>query len=411
MEKQKFFLNCQKQFLDTANKLNLKTEIIEELKEPQRIIKFQIPIKTDNGKKKVFFGFRSQHNNALGPYKGGIRFHQNVSEDEVKALSMLMTWKCSLLNLPFGGGKGGIIVNPKELSKKELEKLSRGYVKAIFPFLGENIDIPAPDVNTNAQIMEWMIDEYFKLTGKKSFAAFTGKPLNLWGLEGREEATGYGGVVILKKLANSFKLNPQKTTIAIQGFGNVGSNFAYFAQKEGYKIIAVSEVDNGIFKEGGLNIEEILECKKRTGKISICIKNFDKEIKNKQLLELNVDVLVLAAVENVISKNNAEKIKGKYIIEMANGPITPDAEGILEKRKIFSVPDILSNSGGVVASYFEWIQSKEKKRWKKEKTFVELSKKLSKSFDEVFFLSKKKKINLREASYILSVDKVAKSIK
>jgi len=418
MKNKKFFLDSQKQLKKIADILKIESEILQELEEPHRVIKFQIPVLMDNGKKKIFSGFRVQHNNALGPYKGGIRFHPDISEDEIKTLAMLMTWKCALVGLPFGGGKGGVIVEPRKLSRGELERLSRGYVQRVFPLIGPDTDIPAPDINTNPQIMAWMTDEYSKLKGEDSPAAFTGKPKDPWGLEGREEATGYGGVIILKKLQQIFGFKPKETTIAIQGFGNVGSNFAHFAFQEGYKIIALSEEEGGIYVSEGLNPEETLRCREQKGKIaecycvgSVCDLNFGKQITNEELLEMEVDVLVPAAVENVITEKNAPKIKAKYIIEMANSPVTPQAEVILEKKGIISVPDILANAGGVIASYFEWLQSKEKKKWEKEKVFKELSKILERAFDTVWDLSKKEKINLRKAAYLLAIERVAKAMK
>jgi len=417
MKIQKFFLDSQKQFNEINNILEIKPEIFQELKEPNRFIKFQIPVLMDNGKKKIFFGFRSQHNNALGPYKGGIRFHPKVSEDEIKALSMLMTWKCSLVNLPFGGAKGGVIVDPYKLSKGELERLSKGYVQGIFPWLGPEIDVPAPDMNTNPQIMGWMADEYSKLKGEDSPAAFTGKSLDDWGLEGRGEATGFGGVVILERLRKIFNFKPEDTTLAIQGFGNVGSFFARFAFEKGYKIIAVSEQQGGIYVSKGLDPEQTIQCREEKGKIaecycvgSVCDANFGKQITNEELLEMEVDILVPAAVEDVITEGNASKIKAKYIIEMANGPITSEAEKILEKRKILSVPDILANAGGVTASYFEWLQSKEKKRWQKKMVLDKLSEILEKAFDEVWALSKKEDMSFRKAAYLLAIDRVVKTI-
>jgi len=417
MSKLGFFSEIQQQFKEIANILNLSPEIIKGLQEPKLVVKFQIPVRMNNGKTKIFFGFRSQHNNTLGPYKGGVRFHPAVSEEGVKALSMLMTWKCSLVDLPFGGGKGGVIVDPKKLSKTELEGLSRGYVKAIFPLIGPDIDVPAPDVNTNAQIMAWMTDEYSRLKGEDSPAAFTGKPLKPWGLEGREEATGYGGVVILEKLKEIFNFEPKETTVAIQGFGNVGSNFARFAFQKGYKIIAISEKEGGILVNRGLDPEETLRCREKTGKIagcycvgSVCDSNLGQPISNQDLLEMEVDILVPAAVEDVITRENASAIKAKYVIEMANGPITSEAQAVLEKRKILSVPDFLANAGGVTASYFEWLQSKEKQRWQKEKSLRKLSEILEKAFDGVWYLSKKKNITLRRASYLIAVGRVAKAI-
>jgi len=418
MANQRFFLDTKRQFQEIAQILKLTPEIIQELEEPQRVIKFQIPVKMDDGKIKIFFGFRSQHNNTLGPYKGGIRFHPEVSEDEIKALSMLMTWKCSLTGLPFGGGKGGVIVEPRKLSQRELEQLSRGYVRGIFPWIGPDIDIAAPDMNTNAQIMAWMTDEYSKMKGEDSPAAFTGKPLEMWGLSGRNEATGYGGVIILKKLVESFGLKPQNTTLAIQGFGNVGSNFAHFACQEGFKILAISEADGGVYVERGLDPEATMRCRETKGKISgcycaasVCDLKLGREVSNEELLEMEVDVLIPAAVEDVLTKENAPKVRAKFIVEMANGPITLEAEALLEKKGIITIPDILVNSGGVIASYFEWLQSKEKKKWDKEKVFQELSKILVESFERVWDFAHKEKISLRKAAEILAVERVAKAMK
>jgi len=413
-----FFLECKEQFIEIANVLKLNSEIIEELKEPHRLIKLQIPVLMDNGETKIFLGFRSQHNNILGPYKGGIRFHQKVSEDEVKALSMLMTWKCSLVDIPFGGAKGGIIINPLELSRGELERLSRGYVKEVFSWIGPQKDVPAPDINTNPQIMGWMVDEYSKIAGKDSPAAFTGKPQQLKGLAGRKEATGYGGVVILKKLQEKFGFEPSQTTLAIQGFGNVGYNFTQFAYAEGYRIVAVSEAEGGIYVKEGLNPEKTLKCKEEKGKIagcycigSVCSLRQGKEITNEELLEMEVDVLIPAAVEDVITKENAPKIKAKYIIEMANEPITPEAEDFLEKRGVIIIPDILANSGGVIASYFEWLQNNQENLWEKDKVFKNLSEILRKSFDKVWDLAEKEKTCLKKAAYLLAVSRVAGAIK
>ncbi len=418
MSNQSFFIHTKKQLEEVARVLKLKPPIFRKLEKPDRIIKFEIPIKMDNGKIKKFNGYRCQHNNVLGPYKGGIRYHPSVTEEGVLALATLMTWKCSLVGLPFGGAKGGVRVNPFKLSQRELKRLSRGYVQKVFSWIGPDKDVPAPDVNTNPQIMAWMVDEFSKKAGKFSPASFTGKPLDLWGLEGRGEATGYGGVVILKELSKKLNLKPKKTTVAIQGFGNVGYYFADFAYKQGYKILAVSEDYGGINVEKGLNPEETLECKKEKGKIigcycvgSICNLDYGKKITNEELLEMDVDVLVPAAVEEVITKNNAHKVKAKYIIEMANGPIAPEAEEILEQRGVKIIPDILANSGGVIASYFEWLQSKEKKKWKKERVRKELSKILERSFDKVWNLAKEKNISHRKAALILAIEGVVEAMK
>lgn len=413
MDNKNFFLESQKQLEEIADVLKIEPEIAEELRNPQRMVKFQIPVRMDDGKIKIFFGFRCQHNNARGPYKGGIRFDAEVSEEEIKALSMLMSWKCSLVNLPFGGAKGGVIVDPRKLSEPELERLSRGYVRAIFPLIGPETDIPAPDVNTNPQIMAWMVDEYSKIKRKSKWAAFTGKPLDKWGLEGRTEATGYGGVVVLEQLRKALDLKPKPTTLAIQGFGNVGSNFANFAFQKGYKIIAVSEKQGGIFVPDGLNPDQTIRCREEKGRIagcycvgSVCDLSYGEQITNEELLEMEVDILVPAAVESVITEQNASRIKADYIIEMANGPLTGPAHDILEQENKIVVPDILANAGGVIGSYLEWLQSQQKKKWEKEQVFDELSKRLEKSFSEIWDLSKQENINLRKAAYRIAINRI-----
>jgi len=418
MNTQNFFSHTKKQLKEIARVLKLKPSVFWKLEKPDRMIKFEILVKMDSGKIKKFKGYRCQYNNALGPYKGGIRYHTCVTEDEIKALATLMTWKCSLVGLPFGGAKGGVAVDPKKLSQGELERLSRGYVQKVFPYIGPDKDIPAPDINTNPQIMAWMIDEYSKKAGKFSPAAFTGKPHDLWGLDGRGEATGYGGVIVLKELSKRLNFNPQKTTLAIQGFGNVGYYFADWAHKEGYTILAVSEQEGGSYVNKGLNPKKTLKCKEEKGSVTkcycwknVCDLRFGRPISNKELLEMDVDVLVPAAVEEVITKKNASKIKAKYIIEMANGPIAPEAEEVLEKRGIEIIPDILANSGGVIASYFEWLQSKQQKKWKREKVRKELSKILKESFDKVWNLAKEENICLRKAALILAIKRVVEVMK
>ncbi len=431
MAKQDFFVHIKKQFKEVAEVLKLRPSVFHKLEKPNKVIKFKIPVKMDNGKVRKFNAYRCQHNNILGPYKGGIRYHSRVTEEGVCALATLMTWKCSLVGLPFGGAKGGIEVDPFKISSRELEKISRGYVQKVSPWIGPNKDIPAPDVNTNPQIMAWMVDEYIKKSKTKKplpasrqekskiklLGTFTGKPLDLWGLESREEATGYGGVVILKALSKKLNLNSKNTTLAIQGFGNVGYYFADNAYKQGYKILAISEDYGGINVKKGLNPKETLECKRKKGKIvgcycvgNICNLGLGGEISNKELLEADVDILVPAAVEEVITKNNAHKVKAKYIIEMANGPITPEAEEILKQRGVKIIPDILANAGGVIASYFEWLQSQQGKKWKKARTLNELSKILEKSFNEVWNLAERKKICYRKASLILAIKRVAEKL-
>ncbi|KKP70182.1 glutamate dehydrogenase [candidate division CPR3 bacterium GWF2_35_18] len=403
------YQNAMKQIDKIAKIINLDPDIKERLSEPDRVLTVAIPVKMDNGKIKVFTGFRSQYNNARGPYKGGIRYHQNVSLSEVKALSAWMTWKCSVAGIPYGGGKGGIIVNPKELSIGELERLSRGYIRAIWQFIGSDVDVPAPDVNTTSQIMAWMVDEYAKLTGKLDLAVITAKPLEIGGSQGRTEATGQGGVYVLEALAKEFKLKPSATKIAVQGFGNVGYYFALLAQKAGFKIVALSDSRGGIYSEKGFDVETVKKYKKETGKIQ----DFKgaKNITNDELLELPVTILVPAALESVITKDNAPKIKTKLIIEMANGPITPEADVILHDKKVLFVPDVLSNSGGVTVSYFEWVQNRMGYYWTKEEVFNKLKPIMVNAFKEGLTAARKYNIDMRMGVYSLAVQKVADAMK
>lgn len=391
----------------SAKKINLNEEEIEFIIQPDRVIEVKLPVKMDDGKLKIFIGFRSQHNNVLGPYKGGIRFHPQVSREEIIALSTLMTLKCAVCSLPLGGGKGGVTVDPQLLSEKELEGLSRAYARAIAPFIGEDIDIPAPDVNTDARIMDWMLDEYEKVIGKKSPATFTGKSLDKGGSLGRTQATGRGGVVVMESFLKMDGKNYQK--IAIQGFGNVGYWFAKIAWEKGFKIVAISDSKGGIFNPKGLNPEELMAVKEKTGSVA----NFSqgKVISNEELLELPTEILVPAALENVITAKNASKIKAKLIVEMANGPINEDAYPLLEKKKITCIPDILANAGGVVVSYFEWLQNKNKEKWSERKVNQKLEYQLNSAFKEVFAVSQKYQVNLKEAAFISALNKIRKKLK
>ncbi|PKM92111.1 MAG: glutamate dehydrogenase, partial [Euryarchaeota archaeon HGW-Euryarchaeota-1] len=394
----------QEELKKVAEIMNLEPELLEQLKVPNMVLTFALPIKMDDGETKVFIGFRSQHNNSRGPYKGGIRFHQNVTEDEVKALSIWMSLKCAVADIPYGGGKGGVIVDPKQLSPNELEKLARAYIREIAPIIGEDKDVPAPDVNTNSQIMAWMLDEYQKRTGDYRLGVLTGKPVEMGGSLGRTEATGLGGVYVLEFLSEKLNLNSEETKIAVQGVGNVGYWFIKMAQKMGYKIVAVSDSKGGIYNEKGLNIDKVMEHKKTTGAVS----NFDgsSNISNNDLLKLDVDVLVPAALENVIDASNINEIKAKAIIEMANGPIDPKVDDILKDKDIINIPDVLSNSGGVTVSYFEWVQNKQGYYWSKEKVFDELKKKMEVAFNDVWETKENLKINPRMAAYVVAVKKI-----
>lgn len=400
------FESARKQLSLAAKIANLDKNKTEQLMSPDRYVEVSIPVVMDNGEQKIFKGFRSQHNNARGAYKGGIRYHQDVNLDEVRALSFWMSFKNAVVNVPFGGGKGGIIVNPKELSEKELEQLSRGFVKKMYPVLGPEMDVPAPDVNTNGQIMNWMVDEYQKITGNpKSQAVFTGKPLGKGGSEGREEATGFGGVYVLGQILDNKILDIGKgNKIAIQGYGNVATFFAKAAKDLGFSIVALSDSKGGIYNESGLDLDAVAAHKKSTGSL----KDFSglKNISNSELLELPVDVLVPAALENVLTKENAENIKAKLIIEMANGPTTPEADEIFEKNGVTVIPDILANSGGVATSYFEWYQNMHNEAWKKDEVLEKLKDLMVKAFAGVLEQKNKYNTTFRNGAYIVAAERI-----
>lgn len=382
---------------------------LKNLKKPQKVQKATLRIKLDNGKTKSFRAFRSQHNNSRGPYKGGIRFHLNVSEDEVKALSTWMSIKNAVIGIPYGGGKGGIIVDPRKLSENELERLSKAYAKYFSKYIGPWKDIPAPDVNTGGREMAWMLEEYEKSIGQSSPAAFTGKPIELGGSLGRTEATGRGGVNILEFYAKNKGINPKTTKIAIQGFGNVGFWFAKIASDLGYKIVSVSDSSGGFYYKIGLEVEDVLNFKREYGsfkKASLSRKCKYKFISNEELLGLSVDVLIPAALENAITKQNVKNVRAKAIIEMANGPTTPDADEILDNKKIDVIPDVLANAGGVTVSYFEWVQNLHGYYWKEDQVNTELREIMKKAFDSIYQIKKEKKVTWRKAAYILALKRL-----
>ncbi len=413
------FTNATKQLENAAELLNLNKNILEILKNPKGILEVSIPIKMDSGKTKVFKGYRSQYNDALGPFKGGIRFHPKVNLSEVKALSAWMTWKCAVVGLPLGGGKGGVVVDPKKLSAKEIEKLSRGYVQAMKDFIGPEKDILAPDVYTNPQIMAWMMDEFSRIKGYNVPGFVTGKPIEVGGARGRKFSTAQGGIYVLEKAVKRLKMNSEKTIVAIQGFGNAGSFVAKILSALGYNIVAVSDSRGGVvidqesgirnqkFKNNGLNIKNIIKFKKETGSV-VGFPN-TKTITNEQLLKLDVDILIPAALENVITEKNASRIKAKLIIELANGPITPEADIILEKKGIIVVPDILANAGGVIVSYFEWVQNLQNYYWTEKENISKLKTIIEKSFDKVWAKKECSNISMRLAAYMVAVERVAKA--
>ncbi len=392
-----------------CDKLGLEDEVYEIFSKPQRFLEVSIPVKMDDGTVKVFTGYRSQHNNALGPTKGGIRFHQNVSVDEVKALSIWMTFKSSLLGLPYGGGKGGVIVDPTTLSQGELERLSRGYIDAIADFIGPQVDIPAPDVNTNGQIMAWMLDEYNKIVRKDTPAVITGKPLSVGGSKGRSAATGLGVAIAAREAAKRIGIDLKKARIAVQGFGNVGSSTANFLYDFGAKIVAVADVWGAIYDEEGLDIAALRKYNAEHGKIE----GFpgSKTIDRDEVLYMDVDILVPAAMENVLTSENASKVKAKIVCEGANGPTTPEAETILNKKNIVVVPDILANAGGVTVSYFEWVQNLYNYYWTDEEVSQKEELMMMDALNEVYKLSKTHNVTLRTAAYMRSIKRVAEAMK
>lgn len=423
MDGQSVYEKSREEILAVGNKYGLPKDKVEEFLEPHRVVEIKIPLRLGT-KTVIFKGYRSQHNNRLGPYKGGLRFHPQVNKDEVLALSLWMSLKTAVVGIPFGGGKGGIAVDPKALTEKQLEELSRDYIRRIHDILGPNKDVPAPDVNTNPKIIDWMVDEYIKIEKKNGvplnqlYATFTGKSKN--GLEGRTEATGFGGVVILKKLVKKLKLEPQQTTMAIMGFGNVGYYFAKFAAEEGFKVIAVSDSKGAVTKSNGekiipLDIPLVYQCKQEKGSLAgcycaggVCDTRGGKMITNEELLNLPVDILVPAALEDVINENNMQNIKAKIIIEMANGPVSPKAYHYLTEKGVVIVPDILANSGGVAASFIEWEQNMKNVKYKKGEVLKRLERMMIKAFTNVWNTATEKKTDLKEASYLVALKRILK---
>ena len=401
---------AQKQIKSACDKLNADPAVYEILKNPMRVLEVSFPVKLDDGTVKTFVGYRSQHNNAVGPFKGGLRFHPDVTRDEVKALSTWMTFKCSVAGIPYGGGKGGMAINPKDYSKAELERISKGFAKAISPIIGEKVDIPAPDVNTNGQIMSWMVDAYEEVAGKSTKGVFTGKPLEFGGSLARTEATGYGVHLTAKKALAKLNIDVKGATYAVQGFGNVGFYTAYYAYKDGAKIVAFSNTDVAIYNENGIDMEAVIKDFEENGRIA-ANKGYGKDITNNELLELEVDVLAPCALENQITSENADRIKAKVITEGANGPTTPEADEILFKKGIIVIPDILANSGGVVVSYFEWVQNLQSYYWPFEEVQQKEDALLSTAFEDVWNLADEYKVDLRNAAYMKSIERISKAMK
>lgn len=404
--------NAQMQLKKACDLLKLDSSVYEILREPERVIEVNIPVKMDDGTLKVFKGYRSVHNTSIGPGKGGIRFHQNVTIDEVKALSLWMTFKCGVIGIPYGGGKGGVIVDPNTLSDNELEKLCRGYIRGIHKYIGEKLDIPAPDVNTNGKIMSWMVDEYIKLTGDNvNLGVITGKPVEFGGSLGRNEATGIGIAIIASKIAKEKGIDIKKAKIGLQGYGNVGSFTAKHLEKMGAKIVAIKDIDEkALYNEDGISYDKLSEYKAKNHKI-MGFKEGSIEISEEDFWKGNYDILIPAALENAISTEIAEKINAKVIVEGANGPTTSEAEKILIDRGIDVIPDILANSGGVLVSYFEWVQNIGGYYWTEEEVLSKQKDKMSLAFNNINNIKKEYNVTYRQAAFMNSVKKISDVMK
>ncbi|WP_088071447.1 Glu/Leu/Phe/Val family dehydrogenase [Gottfriedia luciferensis] len=398
------------EFRETLNEaikiMNYPSQVFDFLKSPMRFLEFNIPVQMDNGETKVFQGYRAQHNDALGPTKGGIRFHPDVTPEEVKALAGWMSLKCSITDLPYGGAKGGVVCDPRLLSMNELEKLSRGYVRAVSQIVGPTKDIPAPDMYTNAQVMAWMLDEYDHIREFDSPSFITGKPLTLGGSVGRETATSKGVFYALELISELKKIEIKNMKVIIQGFGNVGSYLAQYLYEAGAKVVGISDVLGGIYDPKGLDIPYLLDNRDSFGVVSNLFKN---AISNQELLEKECDVLIPAAISGVINNRNAHKLNCKFIVEAANGPTTKEALEILDEKDILVVPDILANSGGVIVSYFEWCQNMQGYYWTESIVDERLKEKMTDSFLKVYKSSQKYKVNMKIAAYIVGIRKIAEA--
>jgi len=392
-----------------AEHLNLDSGIHEVLKYPKRALIVSLPVKMDNGSVKVFQGCRVQHSDARGPFKGGLRYHPDVTLDEITALAMLMTWKCAVVDIPYGGAKGGVCCNPKEMSQNELERLTRRYTTMISDLIGPYRDVPAPDVYTDEQIMAWIMDTYSLLKGYSVPESVTGKPIILGGFKQREEATSLGVAFCIREAMKHLRMKTKDCAVVIQGFGSVGWNLARILHTQAYRVIAVSDSKGGIYSTKGIDPLKVFEHKSKTGSVIGYVNT--KQVTNEELLELRCDILVPAALENQITRENANKVKAKIVAEAANGPITPQADEVLNEKNVFVIPDILDNSGGVTSSYFEWVQNLTRERWNEREANRKLETMMVKAFDDVYGISRKRKIDMRTAALILGVGRVAEAIK
>ncbi|WP_050183040.1 Glu/Leu/Phe/Val family dehydrogenase [Domibacillus robiginosus] len=402
------FTSTQNVIKEALTKLGYTDEMYELLKEPLRMMTVRIPVKMDDGSVKIFTGYRAQHNDAPGPTKGGVRFHPEVNEEEVKALSMWMTLKAGIVDLPYGGGKGGVVCDPRQLSMREIENISRGYVRAISQIVGPTKDIPAPDVYTNSQIMAWMMDEYSRIREFDSPGFITGKPLALGGSHGREKATAQGVTICIHEAAKKRNIDIKGARVIVQGFGNAGSFLAKFVHDAGAKVVGISDAYGGLYDPDGLDIDYLLDRRDSFGTITTL---FENTITNQQLLEMDCDILVPAAISNQITAENAHNIKASIVVEAANGPTTFEATKILSERGILLVPDVLASSGGVTVSYFEWVQNNQGYYWTEEEVNKKLHDNLIKAFNNIYEVAQTRGVNMRLAAYMVGVRRAAEASK
>lgn len=400
-----------------AQYVDVDPETLHRLRHPQNILEVSIPVRKDDGSLVIYKGIRVRHNGSRGPTKGGIRFHPQVTLDEVKALAFWMSLKCAVVDIPFGGAKGGVAVDPKSLSRMEVERLSRGFIEQIVDFIGPEIDIPAPDVYTNAMIMGWMMDEYSKIMRSHTPGVITGKPVSMGGSLGRDDATGRGAYYCIKALEAHRKWDPTQIRVAVQGFGNAGQHIAALLHRDGYRIVAVSDSQGGIFREQGFDVPSLIHMKNESKRVkavycegTVCETIEAEHISNDDLLALDVDLLIPAALENVIRVDNVETIQAPVIVEVANGPVTSKADAILAERGTLVMPDILANAGGVTVSYFEWVQNKNGYYWPLAEVHEKLERKMCAAFDIVYELMLEKKISMRTAAYAVALQRLGDAI-
>ncbi len=398
--------DAQENLKEALQKID-EEEFYERLKSPQRFVEVNFPVEMDSGEKKIFKGFRSQHSTARGPGKGGIRFSPNVNEDEVKALSIWMSLKCAIADIPYGGAKGGMVVDPSELSESEEERLSRNYVDSIAEIIGENRDVPAPDMNTGSKHMAWMMDEYSEDNRELVPGVITGKPVEVFGSQGRADATGFGAVYIIEQIIEDEDLKKQDLTAAVQGFGNAAAPAVKRLEEIGVDVVAVSDASGATYSEDGLSYSELVDCKANQGEVC----DIGEEISNEELLELDVDFLIPAAIGGVIKEDNADKVSADYIVEIANGPTTREADDILDERAVTVIPDVLANSGGVTVSYYEWVQNKSGEYWDEEKVLEKLRENIQGAYREFRDLRDSENLYGRDAAYMIGARKIVEAMK